>query len=417
MKQTLKHTRIFFILQLIFVAFGLLSILVPNKLVRNNIERSIDRYEHEGIYPRPFINEYSHQSDLFMDYMIMDIIYNNNSSKPFEQLLLPKLNFKEIKDQGAQNVLYSIAHKHEVPDQTYGRYWQGGSYFYKFLFAGVSISGVRWLNYLLVSVTLFALFFKLGKSISRQNTFLLFLSLVFVNYYMIYCSMQFTPVFIIAFIGSIVLINKNQANKPLGALFLIIGGLTSYFDLLTVPIITLGIPLLIWALMLTSVDKIMDRVKTSIGYSLLWSAGYFLTWFFKWILVWLFTNYSIINEVKEKLELRSGVFEQRTRWDAIVGNLQMINVLPFILIVLILIGLMLIFFNRKGINRAILLLILSFLPILWFVITANHVDEHSWFTYRSLWVSIAGLFLAFSSVIRWEDIKIPWVQKQFKKLS
>src|SRR5690606_6488386 len=108
MKQFLKYIKVFFILQLIFVVFGFFSTLIPNSSVRKNIERSVEKYEHEGIYPHPFINEKGHQSDLFTDYLMIDLIYNSSPHKPFKYFLFPQGHFIDVKDNGVHHLKYSI---------------------------------------------------------------------------------------------------------------------------------------------------------------------------------------------------------------------------------------------------------------------------------------------------------------------
>ncbi len=411
MKQFLKYTKVFFILQLIFVAFGIFSTLIPNSSVKTNIEKSVDKYNHEGIYPRPFIYENGHQADLFTDYLIIDLIYNSSPHKPFKYFLFPQGHFTDIQDHGVRHVKHSISHRGEESNFVYGRYWHGSSFFYKLLFVISTLSGVRWLIYMIVSIALFAFYRKLVTTISRQNTFLIMGGLIFVNYYLIFCSMQFAPVFLITFIGSIVLINKNQINKPLGILFMILGGLTSYFDLLTAPVITLGVPLLIWACMLPQAVETTRSIIKAIGFSLLWSAGYALSWLFKWVLIWIFTDYSITDEIKFKLSQHSGT-EKLSRFETIQLNFEIINFVPFIVSIAILIILAIIYFNKKGVNKALIMIALALIPIIWIFFTSHHAEYHNWFTYRNLWVAISGLFLAFSTIIRWEDIRLPRLKKQ-----
>lgn len=412
MKPFLRYIKVFFILQVIFVSFGVVSTLIPNSSVKRNIEQSVEKYEHESIYPHPYINEYGHQLDLFTDYLIISLIYGSSPDKPFKYFLFPQGYFIDIQDQATHHLKYSIANSGEEANFVYGRYWHGSSFFYKLLFVIASLSGVRWLLFMLVSVALFAFYQKLTKTLSPPNAFLFIGGLIFINYYMIFCSMQFVPVFLITFFGSIVLINKHQAKQSLGVLFMILGSLTSYFDLLTAPIITLGIPLLIWVCMLPQVKNIIQTIKQTIIFSLQWSAGYALSWLFKWILIWVFTDYSIIDEVKGKLGERAGVVENLTRFDAIESNFKIINTVPLLVAIFVLVILTALYFNRRGINKAFVMIAVSIVPIIWIFFTANHAEYHSWFTYRNLWVSISGVFLAFSSVIRWEDIQFLRLKKQ-----
>lgn len=63
--------------------------------------------------------------------------------------------------------------------------------------------------------------------------------------------------------------------------FLIIGMLTSFFDFLTYPLFTLGMPLILISVLGTfsSVQKLCDIVKNSI----FWGIGYGGMWCGKWM--------------------------------------------------------------------------------------------------------------------------------------
>lgn len=410
--QLLKYLKVFFVLQLLFVVFGLISTLMPNKSVRKNIEESAKIYFYESAYPKPFIQHPAHQADLFTDYLILDLIYNSSPHKPFKYLLFPQGHFQSpLVDQGIQHLKYSIDHQHEGASFVYGRYWHGSSFAYKFLFMSTNMSGVRWLNFMICSLVLFAFVQQVGNALSKPQVFLTLIGLVFINYYMVFTSLQFTPVFLITLIGSMSVIKRVNRQQAVGTLFLILGGVTCYFDLLTAPMITLGIPMLIWVALLPSVDNFFQKWKSVVGYSVLWSIGYIFSWAFKWLLIKLFTDYSIIEEIKMKIGERAGLW-RGTRFDAIKANINKINLVPANLIVLVLIILMIFFFNKKGFKKAGLFLTIAIIPILWTFITANHTETHAWFTYRNLWVTVSGLFLTFAAMIRWEDVKMPVIRKK-----
>ena len=56
--------------------------------------------------------------------------------------------------------------------------------------------------------------------------------------------------FIIAISASIAILLKKDTNKNVGVVFFIVGSVTSFMDLLTEPLITLGLPLIIYILLM-----------------------------------------------------------------------------------------------------------------------------------------------------------------------
>lgn len=64
--------------------------------------------------------------------------------------------------------------------------------------------------------------------------------------------------------------------------FLIVGILTSYFDFLTYPIVTLGIPLCCYFLLES--DRLWNNIKRLTGFSVSWAIGYAGMWAAKWVI-------------------------------------------------------------------------------------------------------------------------------------
>lgn len=411
-KQLLVYTKWFFILQLCFVVFGTISCLIPNNSIKKHIEDSVTMYNDEHAYPQYLIRERAHQLDNFTDYLIMNLIYNSSPHKPFKHLLFPQGYYSYENSLDATNhINVGIQKKMHEPNFIYGRYWHGSSFAYRWLFIVADLSEVRWINFMICSVVIFAFIATLSKNLSKPEMYLLLLGMVFINYYLILMSLQFTPVFLIAMIGSIILLRNSNGQKRIDVLFLVLGSLTSYFDLLTAPVITLGIPLLVWVANQSTIMNWFQKFKTIIGYSLLWFSGYVFTWMFKWLLIFIFTDYSITEEITQKIGERAGVWHS-SRFDALSDNLNMIYLAPLCIVLIGLVLLAVIYFNRKGLQKAFLFLSITCIPLLWLLATANHAEIHSWFTYRSLWVAVSGLFLTIVSLIRWNDIKFPFFVKK-----
>jgi|GEM_PF-5695037 len=400
------YLKVFLLLQVIFFMFATISVLLPNKTIRKNIEKSVELYNGEVIYPQYFIRNEAHQLDNFTDYLIMNLIYNANPHKPFKYVLFPQGYYIEVTQEAPIHLKYSFENQHQPPNFIYGRYWLGSSYAYRWLFLIFNLSYVRWILFSIGSLALFGFVANVSNAIGKRQMYLLLLGAVFVNYYMFFMSMQFAPVFLIAFLGSVALLKKLKKKKRIDILFLILGAVTVYFDLLTTPVLTLGIPLLVWVAYQPATIAYFNYFKSLAGYSLLWFFGYVATWAFKWLLILVFTDYSISKEVKGKLEERAGVWHG-SRLDAIDVNFNVMNLVPLAAVIAVLALLAALFFNKKGIQKALLFLTVALLPLLWAFATANHVEMHSWFTYRSLWVTVSGVFLAFGSLIRWEAIRLP----------
>lgn len=63
--------------------------------------------------------------------------------------------------------------------------------------------------------------------------------------------------------------------------FVVVGAMTSYLDLLTFPLISLGIPLVLW-LTLNDSQSIWKNICRIFLLSLSWAIGYVGMWVLKW---------------------------------------------------------------------------------------------------------------------------------------
>ena len=205
-------------------------------------------------------------------------------------------------------------------------------------------------------------------------------------------SMQFFPVLALTVIGSLLVI-KREVSKGFGLLFFIIGSLTCFFDLLTTPLLTLGIPL-----------SVMLSLQSDEGFSfkkalveiiklvLLWGLGFALTFVTKWALATLILGQNIFADAYE-VSLYRMETDEFTRWDAVTKNLEMLNwwivgVVAFVLLIFNLVKT-----RRFNFKKAILFLIVGLMPYVWYFILSNHSYLHWWFTYRLQAITVACLML------------------------
>lgn len=404
MKQLFYWIKLFIILQFCFFLFALISALLPNGKIIHNIRVSAKEYKYTNMYATAYIPSAAHQTDNFTDFLILTMNYHVESKKPLKHVLIPQGKFSnEDLLEATTHLSHSINHRHEKNTFLYGRYWHGSTFFYRWFLLAGSYSTVRYLNFILTSLVLFGFCRALGNSLSRYQFYGLLGGMVLVNFYMIFMSMQFAPVFIVTMLGCIVLLKRMEKNKSVLPLFFVLGALTCYFDLLTVPIISLGIPMLIWACRQQETIHLWKSVVEVIKNSIFWGLGYVGSWSFKWLLIGVFTNHSIADEISNKLIERAGVWKG-SRFDVLPMNIDLLN-MPIFYIVLIGLSLLIaFFFTRNRWRLSVLFLFIALMPIAWLLITAQHAQLHNWFTYRSLWVTISGVFLALTSLIDWEKI-------------
>lgn len=139
--------------------------------------------------------------------------------------------------------------------------------------------------YLITLYTVFLVYKKLGLAVSVLFAY----SLLMIDIIVIPHSIQFSSVFYIMFLSLIFIFNisENKSfSKTLIYIFFIIGCFTSFFDLLTSPLLTLGIPLTFVILLLHKKNSNLIRNDYIIlmENSIIWGIGYGITWSTKWFI-------------------------------------------------------------------------------------------------------------------------------------
>ena len=177
--------------------------------------------------------------------------------------------------------------------------------------------------------------------------------------------------------------------------------MTSFFDLLTTPIITLGLPLIIYEGLIKEMS-----IKKTIILSCFWAIGYFLFWMTKWMMVSIFTDFDMVTEAISQIQYRSiGEVEENT-----VVILK--KILMPIFSLLIILGFLFYLYILKSHNSSSIiqkiksnfnLILIAYYPIVWFLLISNHSFNHFWFTYRSWTVTFFALILFTFNILYEKD--------------
>ena len=113
------------------------------------------------------------------------------------------------------------------------------------------------------------------------------ISLILYGYLLVSYSLESAPVFLVMMISSIILLKKIKKIKNLYLFIFIIACITNYVDYLTVPLITLAIPLILYITYKQKENSNLQYkyfIKIIIKSSIIWLLGYALTWFSKWVI-------------------------------------------------------------------------------------------------------------------------------------
>lgn len=225
--------------------------------------------------------------------------------------------------------------------------------------------------------------------------------------------------FLLTIISSIFIALKGEKIKNIYPVFFVIGGLASFFDFLTVPIISLGFPLIIYFLILQEKRKIdwKETIKIIAISSITWVLGYGLIWITKWVIVDLVYNKGIIKTSIEQFIYRSGTHnadgDAYTYAETLYRNMILfIGIPPLYLFYLLIVSLVDFIINmikkikiRQNLINALPYAIILLMPFVWYFVLRNHSFRHVYFTYRDLLLFCTGFPLVLQKIMEREKVK------------
>lgn len=407
MKKLINYTLLFCILIVGFSILTIITYLLPNNSIRKNIRESISIFESEKtyyygsqFYGYPNNYAYSVKLDNFTDSIIMQVAMDCNSDK--ESLLNRAFsnNFLLENNITPLNSLKSLLDGKEN-NSKYTRYWFGTIPILRVLFEFFSYQEIRYINVFIFTVLLLIVIKLIHEKLSFKMALAFIMSIIPTGMIIIPMSLQYMPVYIITFISLIVLFNFYTNTKfNIYIYFFIVGAITAYLDLLTFPLITLGIPLIFYILLENkyNVDnnKIVCKVIKSI---LLWCISYILTFLSHWIIAFFITDTNAIKVAVGEAMYRIGNKTSDynySRFFVIWKNSSIyFNKIIRIMIIFYLLVFLKKFYKNPKITIKlpifISIIIVSLMPYAWYFIIANHSLEHFWMTYRIQMITMMSL--------------------------
>ena len=400
----------------------MLTYMLPEKGMREHVEQDILMIEEEGPYPDflPFFFVRLHSDSVG----IKTILLNNRgmARDNYTDALMLGTAIYEDEDTGFAEKAFLNAHG-EVGEmwpigslraylengafgtrkETYARYWHGYLIFLKPLLLVMPYRGIRILNLIIQSGLLCVLLLLVRNKLSAQACVAFGVAVLFGIPLQIPFCIQYSTITFITLIASIILLRYYDllAEKSrLYGLFFLIGMATSFFDLLTFPIWTLGIPMVFRIAMAEKRGEHV-RVGDVARISITWLAGYGLFWGSKWILASLFTSENVIADAIRQAGIRSigdaSLSGQKiTIFHSIAANLICYSNIVFLIAGVCILGW--IIRNRKEVlrhesNKAYALV--AVLPFIWYIVLKSHSYDHSAFTCRGLLVTAFAVLMMF----------------------
>ena len=437
----LKYLLLLVILVSSYILLMMLVSIIPSKLLADNVKQSSEVLVEEG--EKKFIDLGYKKEYLFTftDALMINTAYSMTPTDPLASAMLGRKNYVpgqtlQVHIDNQYNLgacdeyinhkngdlyqtkeLYALMHGKDITDSfEYARYWHGYSVILRPLLAITNYSGIRIILSALTIILTLLFLYKLYKKIDIWAAIIFLIGLLSVSIFVITQSVNEILVFLIAIIFSLILLYKKDLSKHVVEIFFIAGSITNFIDLLTAPIVTLGLPLIIYILLLQKENKKLKEVlRKGLKACLAWGMAYGITWILKWVLTQLLYDRPIMTQALEQARYRIGLQNEDLKFiDVLKKNIKYLsNNTMYALgsLAIIYTAGNLILKDKSEINfyenikDIIPYVITALFPIIWFVVLKEHSYVHSFFTYRILIITIISIFIIIRNLFEIKDEK------------
>ena len=439
-KGILRYVLILVVLLGIYFVLLTLTSLIPSSTLEKHVRESSETLVEEGEKVTYNLGYTEENIFTFTDALMINTAYSVDSREPIKSFILARKNYipgqtEEVYMDRQYNLganknyinpdngdlyqtkeLFGLMHGEDIKDSyEYARYWHGYLAVLRPLLFLFNYEGIRIVLFILILIAVISMIILISKKINITSGIIYAIGLLSISIFIVTRSINEILIFLVAFISSIILLLSKNKIKHVGIFFFIVGSVSSFIDLFTAPLVTLGFTAITYFLILQKDEEnitvkkyILELLKIGIS----WSLGYGITWVSKWVIAQLLYNRPIITQAIEQMMFRSDVPQYKgmdlfTPLDVIKRNLDYLSgpvIMVLVAIVAIYIIAMLIknFKNeiniKQNLKDCIPYALIFFLPLAWYVVIKQHSYTHVNFTYRLLVISIICVLIIATKV-------------------
>ena len=445
-----KYLAAFIALMALFCAAMYLACSFDSQYLKEQVQASTAILAEQGRNPVVF-TPLDVQNDSNTDALMINEMYSVDSREPFVSSQRIRRNYSRalstthlrdtegapvsaIYDPTTGQELFGGRHFEPIKELqqflagqlhttfNYGRYWHGYFVVYRPLLVFFNITQIRNLLLATYGVLLAGFLYLLYRRFGRDITFIFAASLIGGGYFTASFSLQASCMFLALMISAIVLVKRLDKIRDFNLYLFAVACITNFVDYLTVPMMTLGVLEAIHLLHLRQEGYSWQYcLRQLVVNSAVWLLGYASTWYGKWQIYDLFLTdgQSMVVIGLHQVMFRMSRDSSQSPWYhgkyifltiMMIGKASLVAVLSLVvLLYLHKFNLVVTEFN----HRTLPYLLLSLIPVVWYLATANHTEIHFYFTFRLTAVFTLGLLLAIQELF-WgipEKAKDPITEK------
>mgnify|MGYP006872995002 FL=1 len=408
-KNIFRYISIFSFLLVGYIVFGLAAWCLPDRKIQDSITLSVEKGDIDMDYPRAIVNKEMCRMDNCTDALILNQSYCAHIMPPIQSVMLvPSVGGETRNVEALEAVVAGMGE----PVQTYARYWHGSTFLMRFLLLIVGrYANIRLVLYYISSITLVIMLAMASRHSATKAAVAFIVAFLLLKGYVLQFSIQFFPVLMLACCGGIAAIFFRSSPRRMQMAIFVVGSLTAYFDLLTTPLLTIGVPLLIY--IACNEKKLQDMSIWELALTLLtplviWGIGYGCTWMAKWALATCFTSENVFASTLTVGQYRiNGAVPQMgdyTIGDTFTSNIRKMPLILVAAAIAVLALLATLFHKRMSVKLMMIYMAVGLLPYLWFAVLANHSWVHCWFTYRAQMVTVMAVVMVLSGMVDWSRL-------------
>lgn len=389
------------------------SYLIPLSEDSVHVAESVDILNQEGWYPTaPLMRRYEgvpmgRNGGGIMDNFSDSVMITTAGREPAEGALYQAMNMASA-----------------VLPEGYSYYWHGYVAILRPLLCIFNYADIRVLNQLLQLMLLLLMTCMLYRRKGFAYAALPFTVYGFLMPMAISQTLQYSWVFYIGMAGSLAVIKfHGRLSKGHGIyfLFLTLGMLTSFMDLMSYPLFTWGIPMIWWIVMDEEERGAKKRLQQVVFCGMNWILGYGGLWAAKWFIGEAITHKPVLMLAWNEVLYRAGKTADGRHLPSYLETiLHNLNVCVNVQIVFLL-GLWIAWWccmvvrrpYKLKVEKTLPLLLVAASPVVWTIVVHDHTYVHNNFAYRIFMMGITALLASMISCWEGAEEKGPRDKKKW----
>lgn len=398
----------------VFLAVMLLIIaaFLPQTAIQNHVAESIPIISRDVDNHYLFDNSVGSKIDVGTDLMMLCTSLTTSDRYLGSILTNPVYSYDDVvgwenDDEWIAKLAYDMP-----PDDVwyYARYWMGFRVVLRMaltLFTYAQIK--RYLSFLFLCLFAAAVC-SVSKHANSRIAFFFALSIILIRPHVMATSMQLTSCFLIAFAAMLLIPWLHHHEKWEALFFMEVGMITMYFDFYTVPLVTMGFPLM-YLYILKQEKAVSVPVSNLFRNMTAWFMGYGFMWIAKLVLTSLLTSVNALSQGFESFFSRVGIEKdaELTEYYSVEAAFEGVRKAVFsdevgaavylvcagVILAVVLYKMLRGRITFENFQNAVPYLFFAGIPVVWFVITKQPVAIHYYFQYRTIALThwAAGVFL------------------------